>query len=89
MATRSSSQHKPNAVDRLSDYDDVCTDLLIDKVMFWSEIHKMAKHYKGKRKVTEREILDIIRKLIREQTTLQEAAEAIAQYFRVIGLSYC
>ena len=71
---------KRSAVDKLSDYDDICTDLLVDKVEFWSEIHKMAKHYKGKRKITDREVLDIIRRLIREETTLSEAAEALLLY---------
>jgi hypothetical protein len=75
-----SSSRKASAVDRLSDYDDICTDLLVDKVEFWSEIHKMAKHYKGKRKVTEREVLDIIRKLTRGHTTICEAADHLLKY---------
>jgi Txe/YoeB family toxin of Txe-Axe toxin-antitoxin module len=74
------SSRKPSAVDRLSDYDDICTDILIDKVEFWSEIHKMAKHYKGKRKVTEREVLDVIRDLVRENTSLCEASEKLIKY---------
>ena len=67
-------------MDMLSDYDDICTDLLVDKVQFWSETHKMAKHYKAKRKVTEREVLDTIRKLVRDMTTLSEAADTLLQY---------
>jgi hypothetical protein len=75
-----SAQRKPSAVDKLSDYDDLCTDLLVDKVEFWSETHKMAKHYKGFRKVTEREVLDIIRKVARGKTTLSEAADTLSRY---------
>ena len=76
----SSAQHKPSAVDKLSDFDDICTDLLVDKVEFWSETHKMAKRYKAKRKVTEREVLDIVRKLVRDKTTLSEASDTLLQY---------
>ena len=79
-SSSSFSMRKPSAVDKLSDYDDICTDLLVDKVEFWSEIHKMAKHYKGKRKVTVREVLDVIRKLIREDCSLSEAADTLRQY---------
>jgi hypothetical protein len=85
MAVKSSfSQSKiPTAVERLSEYDDICTDLLIDKVCFWSEIHKMAKHYKGKRTVTEAEVVAIVRRLIRGNVTLHEAAESVSQYILV------
>jgi hypothetical protein len=79
MSTKSGST-RPSAVDRLSDYDDICTDLLVDKVEFWSEIHKMAKHYKGKRKVTGRDVLDVIRKLTRGETNSREAAEQLLRY---------
>jgi hypothetical protein len=81
------SVRKPSAVDKLSEYDDICTDLLVDKVEFWSEIHKMAKHYKGKRKVTERDVLDVIRKLIREDLTLIEAADTLLRYTSSDSLS--
>jgi len=74
------SVRKPSAVDKLSDYDDICTDLLVDKVEFWSEIHKMAKHYKGKRKVTERDVLDVIRKLVHDNLAISEAADTLLQY---------
>src|SRR5271167_1495574 len=80
LSSSSSAQRKQSAVDKLSDYDDICTDLLVDKVKFWSEIHKMAKHYKAKRKVTEREVLDIVRRLARDKTTLSEAADTLLQY---------
>ena|SRR5436190_23643273 len=85
MATKSSSsssytQRKQSAVDKLSDYDDICTDLLVDKVEFWSETHKMAKNYKGKRKVTERDVLDVVRILVRGKTTLAEAAETLLRH---------
>lgn len=79
------SSRKPSPVDKLSDYDDLCTDLLVDKVCFWSETHKMAKHYKAKRKVTERDVLDIIRGLIRGKTTLTEAAESLLSYMSSIS----
>jgi hypothetical protein len=75
------SVRRPTAVDRLSDYDDICTDLLVDKVEFWSEIHKMAKHYKGKRKVTEREVLDVIRRIIRDDLPITHAADTLLQYW--------
>jgi hypothetical protein len=87
LSSSSFSVRKPNAVDKLSDYDDICTDLLVDKVEFWSEIHKMAKHYKGKRKVTERDVLDIIRKLIREDFTLTEAADTLLRYLPSVPMS--
>lgn len=79
-SSSSSAQHMQSAVDRLSDYDDICTDLLIDKVEFWSEIHKMAKNYKSKRKVTERDVLEVIRKFARDRTTPNEAAETLIRY---------
>ena len=82
LSSSSSPQRKQSAVDKLSDYDDICTDLLVDKVEFWSETHKMAKNYKGKRKVTERDVLDVIRKLARDRTTLTEAAETLIRYWR-------
>jgi triphosphoribosyl-dephospho-CoA synthetase len=69
-----------SAVDNLSDYDDICTDLLVDKVLFWSKIHKMAKNYKAKRTVSEREILDAIRDMVLEKTTLSEAADTVMGY---------
>jgi hypothetical protein len=68
------------AVNLFADYDDTCTDLLVDKVLFWSKIHKMAKHYKAKRGVSEREVLDVICDLVREETSLSEAAEAVMKY---------
>jgi hypothetical protein len=71
---------RSSAVEKLSDYDDICTDLLVDKVCFWGETHKMSKHYKTKRRVSEREVLAVIRALIRGQTTAAEAAEALLQY---------
>ena len=79
-SSSSSSQRKQSAVDKFSDYDDICTDLLVDKVEFWSETHKMAKNYKSKRKVTERDVLEVIRKLARDRTTLTEAAETLIRY---------
>lgn len=83
MSSRSSlASRKPNAVEKLSNYDDICTDLLVDKVEFWSEIHKMGKHYKRKRKITDREVVDIIRSVAREKTTLSDAAEKIIKYIR-------
>jgi hypothetical protein len=80
MAAARTSQRKSGAVDKLSDYDDICTDLLVDKVEFWSEIHKMARHYKARRKVTEREILDVIRNMIRNKQPVAEAAENLLRY---------
>lgn len=79
-ARPSSNSHKQSAVDKLSDYDDICTDLLVDKIEFWSETHKMAKHYKARRKVTEREILDIIRNMVQKKQSVSEAAEDLLQY---------
>ena len=76
MASRS-SQRKSSAVDKLSDYDDICTDILVDKVEFWSETHKMANHYKTRRKVTEREILDVIRNMIQNKQSPSEAADSL------------
>ena len=81
MSTKTASTpRKASAVDRLSEYDDICTDILVDKIEFWSEIHKMAKHYKAKRQVTEKDVLDVIRKLIHNETTLQQAAECLLRY---------
>jgi hypothetical protein len=79
-APAASSSRKAGAVDKLSDYDDICTDLLVDKVEFWSEIHKMSKNYKAKRRVTDREILTIIRRLVRGETAISEAAQAVLRY---------
>ena len=75
------AQGKKSEVDRLSDLDVVCTDLLVDKVEYWSEIHKMANHYKSKRNVSQGEILDNIRQLVRGQQTIEEATEAVLKYF--------
>ena len=69
-------------MENLSNYDDICTDLLVDKVEFWSEIHKMGKHYKRKRKIRDREVIDVIRGMVREKTTLSDAAEKIIEYIR-------
>jgi hypothetical protein len=74
MSAKPSSNRKPTAVEKLSEYDDICTDLLIDKVEFWSQIHKMADHYKSKRKITDRQVLDIVRNVSRGMSTLQEAS---------------
>jgi len=79
-ARPSSNSRKQSAVDKLSDYDDICTDLLVDKIEFWSETHKMAKHYKASRKVTEREVLDVIRNMVQNKQSVSEAAEDLLQY---------
>lgn len=75
-----------SAVDKLSAYDDFCTDLLIDKVVFWSWVHKMEKRYKGIRRVSDREVLNIIRDMVREGTTLV-AAEKLVQYIPPFAVS--
>ena len=81
MAAKPISPHpKKSEVEMMSDLDDVCTDLLVDKVEFWSEIHKMADHYKAKRNVSDREILDIIRSLVRGRQTREQAAESVLKY---------
>ena len=66
-----------SAVEKLSDFDDLCTDVLVDKIEFWSKTHKMAKHYKSKRSVPEREVLHIVRSVARNTTSLSDAAEAL------------
>ena len=70
MAAKPGFSRWQSAVDKLSEYDDICTDLLVDKVEFWSQIHKMAKNYKAVRRVTGRDIVDIIRSMVREETTV-------------------
>lgn len=79
MALKPTSSRWQSAVDKLSDYDDICTDLLVDKVEFWSQIHKMAKNYKAVRRVSGREVVGIIRGMVREDTTVS-AAEKLVQY---------
>jgi len=86
MAAKPISAHpKKSEVEMMSDLDDVCTDLLVDKVEFWSEIHKMADHYKAKRNVSDREILDIIRSLVRGRQTREQAAESVLKYLWLSG----
>jgi len=81
MASKSISAHrKKTEVEMMSDLDDVCTDLLVDKVEFWSKIHKMADHYKAKRNISDREVLDIIRSLVRGKQTLGQAAASVLRY---------
>ena len=82
MALRPTSSRWQSAVDKLSDYDDICTDLLVDKVEFWSQIHKMAKNYKAVRRVSGREVVGIIRAMVREERT-GSAAEKLVQYCRI------
>ena len=65
---------------KFCDYDDICTDLLIDKVGFWSQTHKMAKNYKGKRAVSEEEVLTLIRNMVKGNQSLAQAAEALLKY---------
>jgi hypothetical protein len=79
MTGRSSSSSRVlrSAVEKLSDCDDLCTDVLVDKIEFWSKTHKMAKHYKSKRSVPERDVLAIVRSVARNTTSLSDAAEAL------------
>lgn len=80
MAVKPASPRKASAVDKLSDYDDLCTDLLIDRVEFWAEVHKMAPHYSRRRHPSGDEVVDVIRTLIRDKKTSQQAAESILRY---------
>ena len=86
MAVKPTSSRWQSAVDKLSDYDDICTDLLVDKVEFWSQIHKMAKNYKPVRRVSGRDVLDVIRTMVREETTLA-AAEKLVKCFAPLTIA--
>jgi hypothetical protein len=78
-ATSTSSSGWKSAVDKLSAYDDICTDLLVDKVEFWSQIHKMAKNYKAVRKPSGDNVVAIIREMVRGGTTVS-AADKLVKY---------
>ena len=89
MSARSSSRIPPrSAAEKLSDLDDICTDILVDKIEFWSKTHKMAKHYKSKRSVPERDVLDIVRKVARNQTTPVDATESLLRQVALMSVSF-
>jgi hypothetical protein len=73
------------AVQKFCDFDDVCTDLLVDKVGFWVQTHKMARGYKSKRTVSEEDVLQVIRRMVGEEQSLREGALEVMKYGAVVG----
>lgn len=62
-------------------FDDVCTCLLVDKVFYWSQIHKVRKLVdRSIERMESCSIINIITKYIIEQTDLDQAAKNILQF---------
>lgn len=75
----------------LATIDDALTDLLLERVFYWSEVRKATVHYKPLRGITDRHIHDLVRSIAQCETgvaanlALKKATNAFLELKEVRG----